>query len=108
MSSRTVPENGSARQHPLLSLPAEELNLMLQFVLASGSLKDLARVYQVSYPTIRGRVDRMIGRLRQVVAGESSDPMMQLLADLVERGEITVSTAQLLRDVYRQSEKNNY
>jgi hypothetical protein len=107
MSSQTVPEIGSFKQRPFLSLTAEELDLMLQFVLASGSLKDLARVYQVSYPTIRARVDRMIDRLQRAVDGESSDPMMQLLADLVERGEITVSTAQLLRDVHRQTEKAN-
>jgi hypothetical protein len=105
MSSQTVPEIRPVRQHPFLSLNEEELDLMLQFVLASGSLKDLARVYQVSYPTIRARVDRLIEHLRKVVAGEPPDPMMQLLADLVERGEITVSTAQLLRDVYRQREK---
>jgi hypothetical protein len=108
MSSHPAPENGSARQHPFLALTAEELDLMLQFVLASGSLKDLARVYQVSYPTIRARVDRMIARLRQVVGGASSDPMAQLLADLVERGEITVSAARLLRDVHRQSEKSSH
>jgi hypothetical protein len=107
MSSQTVPEIGSSTQHPFLSLTAEELDLMLQFVLVSGSFKDLARVYEVSYPTIRARVDRMIDRLQRAVDGESSDPMMQLLADLVERGEITVSTAQLLRDVYRQTEKAN-
>ena len=43
---------------------------MLQFVLASGSLKDLARVYEVSYPTIRVCVDRMIESFQQAVAGE--------------------------------------
>ena len=37
-------------QHPLLALAEEELDLVLQLVLASGSLKDLALVYQVSYP----------------------------------------------------------
>jgi hypothetical protein len=104
MSSQTVPAQEPARQHAFLSLSPAELDLMLQFVLASGSLKDLARIYQVSYPTIRARVDRMIERLRQIMAGEMSDPMMQLLADLVERSEITPSVAQLLREVY-QSEK---
>ena len=107
MSSQTVQEIGLGTRHPLLSLTAAELDLMLQFVLASGSLKDLARVYQVSYPTIRARVDRMIERLRQTMAGESSDPMMQLLATLVERGEITVSAAQALRNLYRQTEKSD-
>ena len=95
--------NGSG--HPLLSLNEEELDLVLQLVLASGSLKDLARVYQVSYPTIRTRVDRLIERLRQAVEGATPDPMMQLLAGLVERGEVTVAAARALRDLYRQQKQ---
>ena len=95
------------RAHSILALSADELELMLQFVLASGSLKDLGHTYRVSYPTIRARVDRLIARLRQVVTSQSSDPMMQLLAELVERGEITVAAAQALREAHRQSEKNN-
>jgi hypothetical protein len=101
MSSQTVQEIGVGIGHPLFVLTAEELALMLQFVLASGSLKDLARVYEVSYSTIRVRVDRMIESLQQAVAGEP-DPVIQLLAVLVERGEITASAAQALRDAYRQ------
>jgi hypothetical protein len=94
-------------QHPLLALNEEELDLVLQLVLASGSLKDLARVYQVSYPTIRLRVDRVIGRLRQFANGAKPDPMMQLLAELVERGEITVPAARSVRDLYRQEKENS-
>jgi hypothetical protein len=106
MSSQAAPANGSTGQHPLLSLREEDLDLMLQFVLASGSLKDLARIYQVSYPTIRVRVDRMIGHLREVMAGVPSNPMTNLLMDLLDRGEITVSAARLVRDLYLQSEKS--
>src|SRR5713226_1617398 len=102
MSSETERESRSAIKHPLLSLTEEELDLVLQLVLASGSLKDLARVYQVSYPTIRAKVDRLIARVQQIVGGASPDPMMQLLADLVERGEITVSAARSVRDLYCQ------
>src|SRR6266849_2619905 len=102
MPSETERESRSAIKHPLLSLTEEELDLVLQLVLASGSLKDLARVYQVSYPTIRAKVDRLIARVQQIVGGASPDPMMQLLADLVERGEITVSAARSVRDLYRQ------
>jgi hypothetical protein len=94
-------------QHPLLALDEEELDLVLQLVLASGSLKDLARVYQVSYPTIRLRVDRVIERVRQLANGAKPDPMMQLLAELVERGEITVPAARSVRDLYRQQKENS-
>jgi hypothetical protein len=90
------------RQHPLFGLNEAELDLVLQLVLASGSLKDLAGVYKVSYPTIRARMDRLIERVRQIAGGTSSDPMMQLLADLVERGEIAVPAARAVRDLYRQ------
>jgi hypothetical protein len=102
MTSDTVPEPRLAAAHPLFSLTEEELDLVLQLVLASGSMKDLARIYKVSYPTIRARVDRLIERVRQIVEGAPLDPIMQLLADLVERGEITVSAARSLRDLYRQ------
>jgi hypothetical protein len=94
-------------QHPLFALNEEELDLVLQLVLASGSLKDLARGYQVSYPTIRLRVDRVIERLRPLASDAKPDPMMQLLAGLVERGEITVPAARSVRDLYRQEKENS-
>jgi hypothetical protein len=105
MSSQPALEKEITQRHPLLSLAPEDLDLMLQFVLVSGSLKELARIYQVSYPTIRTRIDRVIARLRKVMSGDSSDPMAQLLADLVERGEITAAAAQAVRNVHRQAEK---
>jgi hypothetical protein len=92
-------------RHPLVSLAPEEMDLVLQFVLASGSLKELARVYRVSYPTIRIRVDRVIARLQQITGGTPADPMMQLLADLIERGEIAVVAARRVRDLYRRQKE---
>ena len=100
--SETERESRSTVNHPLFSLTEEELDVVQQLVLASGSLKELARVYQVSYPTIRAKVDRLIERVQKIVEGTTPDPMMQLLANLVERGEITVSAARSVRDLYRQ------
>jgi len=100
--TQTVNESRPEARHPLLSLNEEQLDLVMQLVLASGSLKDLARVYQVSYPTIRLRVDRLIERVQKIVANTPTDPITELLADLVERGEITVSAARSVRDLYRQ------
>lgn len=88
--------------HPLLALPREDLDLIAQLVLHSGSLKDLAAVYGVSYPTIRHRVDRVIERLRAAVEGRKPDPVSELLADLVERGELAVTTARRIRAVVRE------
>jgi hypothetical protein len=90
-----------ATEHPLLSLPREDLDLITELVLRSGSLKDLATTYGVSYPTIRSRLDRVIGRLRGAVEGRVPDPLSELLADLVERGELTPSAARSVRDLAR-------
>jgi hypothetical protein len=42
------------------SLEDEDWSFMKQFILTSGSLKDLADYYKVSYLTIRLKLDRLI------------------------------------------------
>jgi hypothetical protein len=94
-------DSGPLEGHPLASLPREDLNLVTELVLLSGSLKDLAAAYGVSYPTIRARLDKVIARLRDSVAGRKPDPLSDLLASLVERGEVTVGAARAVRDLVR-------
>jgi hypothetical protein len=61
----------------------------------------MAQLHQVSYPTIRATLDRVIAKLRQGLNGAPPDAMTGLLAELVERGEIKVATAKQIRSVYR-------
>ena len=89
-------------EHPLGRLSREDLDLITELVLRSGSLKDLAVEYGVSYPTIRARLDRVIERLRQAKAGQAPDPLSELLARLVERGELSPASARAVRDLARQ------
>jgi hypothetical protein len=44
-------------------LNEEELAFLRRFVLASGSLKEVSKLYQVSYPTLRQRLDRLIQKI---------------------------------------------
>jgi hypothetical protein len=48
---------------PLAGLAPEDEEFILEFIKASGSLKDMARILGVSYPTVRNRLDDIIGRL---------------------------------------------
>ena len=89
-------------EHPLAVLPREDLELVMELVLQSGSLKDLAAAYGVSYPTIRARLDKVIERLRQAKAGRRPDPLNELLAQLVERAELAPAAARAIRDTARQ------
>ena len=50
----------------LARLGRSDQEFALQFVKASGSLKEMARLMKVSYPTVRNRLDRIIEKLNQV------------------------------------------
>ena len=95
-------EVSRSSDHPLTNLPRKDLDLITELVLRSGSLKDLADAYGVSYPTIRLRLDRVIERLKAAVEGKQPDPLTELLARLVERGELTVSAQRAVRDTARK------
>ena len=57
---------------PLASLSAEDQAFILEFVKASGSLKDMAALMKVSYPTVRNRLDEVIGRLQAATLSSSA------------------------------------
>jgi hypothetical protein len=92
-----------ASEHPLLRLEEDDLDFVVQFMLVSGSLKDMAQLYGVSYPTIRASLDRVIANLRQSLSGAPPDALTGLLADLVERGEIKPGIAKSIRAAHRDA-----
>ena len=49
---------------PLLSqLSVDDQRFIIQFVKASGSLKEMAKLLKLSYPTVRNRLDEVIQRI---------------------------------------------
>ena len=56
-------------------LSEEDLAFLKRFVLASGSLKDTASTYGISYPTVRIRLDRLIEKIK---VWDSPEPMSAL------------------------------
>jgi len=49
----------------LASLSQEDQEFIVAFIKASGSLKEMAGILKVSYPTVRNRLDEMIEKLKQ-------------------------------------------
>ncbi|MEL6499295.1 MAG: DUF2089 family protein [Planctomycetota bacterium] len=97
------PRLGALEGHPLAQLPREDLDLIVALVLESGSLKGLAKRYGVSYPTIRSRLDGVIRRLSAAVEGRMPSPLQDVLAELVERGQLHGSSAQKILEAARRS-----
>jgi hypothetical protein len=56
--------NGLYELPVLLRLKPDEQDFILQFVKYSGSLKDMAKHLNLSYPTVRNRLDEIIERLK--------------------------------------------
>lgn len=97
----TTTSPDSLADHPLARLPREDLDLIVGFVLESGSLKGLAKRHGVSYPTIRNRLNGLIARLEAAVEGKTPDPLTDLLARLVERGDLGGSNARRILEAAR-------
>ena len=87
----------------LVNLDASDLQLIRRFVLASGSLKQLAAEYDVSYPTIRQRVDGLIERLKVLDANASDDPLEARVRLLVSEGKLDPGTGKELMKLHRKT-----
>ena len=64
----------------LAHLGEEDFHFLRRFLLCSGSLKDLAAEYGVSYPTVRARLDRFIAKVRAAEDPRGADPLEQKFA----------------------------
>lgn len=61
---------GSYELPELARVSRSDQEFILRFVKASGSLKEMARLMKVSYPTVRNRLDEVIENLKQVAEGQ--------------------------------------
>ena len=82
----------------LLQLSAEDLHFVEQFLLSSGSLKEMAKQLDVSYPTVRNRLNSVIEEVEKRVKGSKTEREKVLTA--LEKGTITAKeAARKLREV---------
>jgi hypothetical protein len=56
------------------ALSQEDEEFVVQFVRASGSLKEMATLLKVSYPTVRNRLDEIIAKLGPTKGAKKSAP----------------------------------
>ncbi len=49
----------------LARLSVEEQEFILQFFLSSGSIKEMARLADISYPTMRNKMDDLIEKIKK-------------------------------------------
>src|SRR5688500_3670803 len=80
----------------------EDLSFIKRFVLASGSLKAMADVYGISYPTVRLRLDRLIERVKIYDSETITSEFERVLRAQYADGTIELATLKTLLAAHRK------
>ena len=86
-------------------LEEEDLGFIKRFILFSGSLKDLATAYDVTYPTLRLRLDRLIAKITVLESQKTEDDHERMLRAFYAEGKLDSATFKQLLNTYNQSKK---
>ena len=92
MPIETVPEW-------MAGLEEEDVAFVRRFVLASGSLKEVAGGYGVTYPTVRLRLIQKIHLSEDTAA----DPYIALIKRLAVNEKLDLDTAKVLISAYKKT-----
>jgi len=82
-------------------LDEEDQQFLKRFLLSSGSLKALCDEYGVSYPTLRGRLDRLIAKVKAAEDPKVVDSFQRKLHVLVADGKISAALGRELWKAHR-------
>lgn len=85
----------------IVNLEDEDVSFIKRFLLASGSLKEMARQYEVTYPTVRLRLDRLIQKIR-INDDTESEPYIALIKRLAVNDKLDFDTAKVLISEYKK------
>ncbi len=84
----------------LARLSAEDQVFVMAFVQVHGSIKEMERIFGISYPTVKNRLDAIAEQLplietvrKDSASTPRSNPQSAVVLDSLERGEIDVEEA---------------
>ena len=84
------------------NLENDEIDFIKNFVITSGSLKELGKMYDVSYPTVRLRLDRVIQKIK-LNESEKDEPYINFIKTLAIDDKIDFNIAKVLIEKYKST-----
>lgn len=88
----------------MANLEDEDLTFIRKFIISSGSLKQLAQDYNVTYPTVRLRLDRLIQKIK-ISEDNANNHFIALIKRLAIDEKFDVHTAKVLITEYQKINK---
>jgi hypothetical protein len=83
-------------------LSDEDLAFIRRFVLASGSLKEMAGIYGISYPTVRLRLDRLIEKIKLLTSDAVESEFERVLRIEYAQGKLDLGTMKRLLQAHKE------
>ena len=78
------------------NLDDEDMIFIKRFILASGSLKEVAKLYGVTYPTVRVRLNKLIDKIKLAEDKTDNDEFVELIKRYVIDEDIEFDVAKNL------------
>ncbi len=88
----------------MVNLDDEDMAFIKKFILSSGSLKEVANQYGVTYPTVRLRLDRIIQKIK-ISEDTATEPYIALVKRLAINEKLDFDTAKVLISEYKKMRK---
>ena len=88
----------------MVNLEDEDVVFIKKFILSSGSLKEMAKEYDVTYPTVRLRLDKLIQKI-EIEDRVEDNSYISLIKRYAIDEKIEFETAKVLISEYRKNLK---
>jgi hypothetical protein len=86
-------------------LEDEDWSFIKQFILTSGSLKDMAVYYDVTYPTLRLKLDRLIQKVK-LSENPNEDSFITKIKQMVLNEQLDFNVAKTIINEYRKKKED--
>jgi hypothetical protein len=98
MTEQTIPQW-------IKGLSDEDWQFIKRLILASGSLKEVANQYGISYPTVRIKLNRLIEKVTILDSKKPKTKFHEHVQILVVDGKLELSTAKTLIKLFEENTK---
>jgi hypothetical protein len=91
LTRSNIAVEGEFELPPLARLSTENQVFIMAFIQCHGSIKDMEKMFGISYPTVKNRLNRLAQELKLVET--YAFPAQEDILSELERGEITATEA---------------
>lgn len=95
--------HGDFLENPLVYLSRPEQDFLFQFILCAGNFKALGEKLDLTYPTLRSRLDRIIARLEEIEAEHAPDEILDQVSRKTMTPEEAIKRLKGMSDRKRES-----